>query len=309
MIEIQNLEKSFGDKVVLDKLTFSIVPNTIYGLLGPNGAGKTTTINILCDLLDPDGGTITMNGNVAFWKRKHYIGVVPQEISVYQDLTCKENLLFLARLYGLKGRARAERVDQLIQRLKLTEYRDTRVSKLSGGWKRRINIAVALVHSPRILIMDEPTAGLDLEARHELWEIIRSLKNEGVSILLTTHQLEEAERLCSTIGILKNGRIVAEGELSELRKFVPARMIAHIETDNKAVFYQKMNSLGWDYRPYGGGMNVYLTERISLKEVVNKLNGIPLRSISLQEIALEHIYLEITREFDEVTGNALKYIG
>jgi ABC-2 type transport system ATP-binding protein len=299
MIEIKNLEKSFGDKVVLDKLSFSIARNTIYGLLGPNGAGKTTTINILSDLLDADAGTITMNGNFTPEKRKHFIGVVPQEISVYQDLTCIENLLFFARLYGLRGVTRSERVEQLIQMLNLTVYRNTRVSKLSGGWKRRLNIAVALVHSPQILILDEPTAGLDVEARHELWDNIKSLRNNGVGILMTTHQLEEAEKLCTTIGILKKGRIVAEGNLYELRKVVPATIIAHIETEDKPAFYQKMKALHWEYRPYGGGFIVYLPERITLKEVVSYLNGIPLRSISLQEIGLEHIYLEITREFDE----------
>jgi ABC-2 type transport system ATP-binding protein len=309
MIEIQNLEKSFGDKLVLDKLSFSISRNSIYGLLGPNGAGKTTTINILSDLLDADGGSITMKGNLSLDKRKHLIGVVPQEISVYHDLTCMENLLFFARLYGLQGKARSNRVEQLIQMLNLTAYRNTRVSKLSGGWKRRLNIAVALVHFPRILILDEPTAGLDLEARHELWVIIRSLRDNGVSILMTTHQLEEAERLCTTIGILKKGKIVAEGNLNELREIVPATMIAHIEMDDKPAFYQKMEALDWEYRPYGGGQIVYLPERITLKDVVNKLNGILLRSVSLQEIGLEHIYLEATREFDEVTGNALKYIG
>ena len=299
MIEIQKLDKKFGDNVVLDKLSFTIGDNSIYGLLGPNGSGKTTTINILCGLLEADGGGISIQGNLSGEERKHFIGVVPQEISVYQDLTCRENLSFFARLYGLQGRVRMDRVNELIQLFNLSRYENTRVNRLSGGWQRRVNIAVAMAHSPKVLIMDEPTAGLDVEARHELWDIIKALKSNGVSILLTTHQLEEAERLCTKIGILKNGRIAAEGMLGELRKLVPAKQIAYIETEDEQLFYEKVKDMRWQYRSYGGGFNIFLKERDTIKGVVNKLNGIRLRSISLQEPVLEHIYLEVTGNINE----------
>ena len=170
MLEVRDLEKSFGDKIVLDKLSFSIGHNDIYGLLGPNGAGKTTTINIICNLLDADAGMISINGNPVSEITKHLVGFVPQEISVYQDLTCKENLLFFAQIYGVQGSEKAERTSELIEMLKLNEYANIRVANLSGGWRRRVNIAVALVHSPCVLILDEPTAGLDVEARYELWK-------------------------------------------------------------------------------------------------------------------------------------------
>lgn len=296
MIKINNLVKSYGKKLVLNKLTFSIADNSIYGLLGPNGSGKTTTINILSNLLDADAGTITIEGNPSSDKRKHLVGIVPQEISLYQDLTCRENLDFFARIYALQGSRRFNRIDELIQMFNLTEYENTTISKLSGGWRRRVNIAVALVHSPTILIMDEPTAGLDVEARNELWELIKTLNANGVSILLTTHQLVEAERLCSHIGILQNGSIVAEGSMNELRALIPAKQIAVIDTDDEPILCKKAETMGLEYRKYGGRLNLYMPEEYTLKEVVNKFDGIPLRSISLQNVGLEHIYMEVTQE-------------
>ncbi len=296
MIEVRELEKSFGDKVVLDKLSFTINRNDIYGLLGPNGAGKTTTINILCNLLDADAGTISIRGNTVSESTKQLVGLVPQEISIYQDLTCKENLLFFARIYGLQGSEKTDRTNELIDILKLNPYENVKVSNMSGGWRRRVNIAVALAHSPSILILDEPTAGLDIEARYELWELIRNFKDSGVGILLTTHQLEEAERLCSRIGILQKGRIIAEGSLAKLRTLVPAKQIAVIETADEQVFCHKAQSFGWEYRRYGGRVTLLLPDKYTLKDVVNKFDGIPISSISLQEIGLEHVYLEVTRD-------------
>ncbi|UCF63426.1 MAG: ABC transporter ATP-binding protein [bacterium] len=296
MVEVRDIEKSFGDKVVLNKLSFSISPNDVYGLLGPNGAGKTTTINILCNLLDADSGMISIEGKPVSEATKHLVGIVPQEVSIYQDLTIKENLLFFAKIYGIQGSASTERADELIHALNLHVYENIKVSSLSGGWRRRVNIAVALVHSPSILILDEPTAGLDIEARYELWELIKNLKNSGVSILLTTHQLEEAERLCSCIGILQKGRIVAEGSLDKLRELIPAQQIAVIETEDEHSLCQKALSFGWEYRHHGSRLILLIHEKYILKDLIKKLDDIPLTSISLQEVGLEHIYLELTQE-------------
>jgi len=296
MIKICNLEKSFGKNIVLDKLSFSVNHNDIYGLLGPNGSGKTTTINILCNLLDADAGVISIMGNPVSERTKHLVGIVTQEISIYQDLTCKENLLFFARIYGLKGPKITERVDEIIRTLNLKEYENTQVSHLSGGWRQRVNIAIALVHSPSVLILDEPTAGLDIEACLELWELIKKLKNNKVSILMTTHQMEEVEQLCSCIGILHNGRIVAEGTLNELRMLIPAKQLAVIKTDDEKTICNKAQSFGWEYRRYGGSLILLLPDKYELKDVVNKFDGISLSSVSLQEVGLEHVYLEVTRQ-------------
>ncbi|MFQ6115152.1 MAG: ABC transporter ATP-binding protein [bacterium] len=294
MIEVKDLRKSFGNKVVLDALTFSVDSGEIYGLLGPNGAGKTTAINILSNLLDADSGRIVINGNMVSENTKFLIGVVPQETSVYKDLTCRENLLFFARLYGLHASQKIERVSELIQALNLGEYANTEVSKLSGGWQRRVNIAIALVHSPSVLILDEPTTGLDVEARYELWELIDNLKSTGVTILLTTHQLEEAERLCSRIGIIKNGQIMAEGSLDELRAIIPAKLLAVLETNDYKSLCQKADSFGWTHRHYGGRLTLWLPEQFTLKDIVDKFDGIQLSSVSLREVGLEHVYVEVT---------------
>lgn len=294
MIEVKDLRKSFGNKVVLDALTFSVASGEIYGLLGPNGAGKTTAINILSNLLDADSGRIVINGNMVSENTKFLIGVVPQETSVYKDLTCKENLLFFARLYGLHASQKIERVSELIQALNLGEYANTEVSKLSGGWQRRVNIAIALVHSPSVLILDEPTTGLDVEARYELWELIDNLKSTGVTILLTTHQLEEAERLCSRIGIIKNGQIMAEGSLDELRAIIPAKLLAVLETNDYKSLCEKADSFGWTHRHYGGRLTLWLPEQFTLKDIVDKFDGIQLSSVSLREVGLEHVYVEVT---------------
>jgi ABC-2 type transport system ATP-binding protein len=296
MLKVCDLEKSFGSKKVLDKLSFSINQNDIYGLLGPNGSGKTTTINILCNLLDADAGMISVEGNPVSEKAKHLVGFVPQEISMYLDLTCKENLMFFSSIYGLHGSEKAARTNELLQMLNFGEYENIKVANLSGGWRRRVNIAIALVHSPSIVILDEPTAGLDIEARYELWELINQLKDSGVGILLTTHQLEEAERLCSCIGILQKGRIVAEGSLDKLRTLVPAKQLAVIETHDEQNLCNKAQSFGWEYRRYGGRLILLMPDKYSLNDIVNKFDGIPLSSISLQEVGLEHVYLEVTRE-------------
>jgi len=295
MIEIRGLKKAFDGRSVLDDLSCTMEAGGIYGLLGPNGAGKTTTINILCGLLDADGGEITIGGEPVSGSSRDRIGVVPQEISLYRDLTCRENLAFFARIYGLQSSDTDRRTNELIELFGLGTYRDTPVTVLSGGWQRRVNIAVALVHSPAVLVLDEPTSGLDVEARFELWELIHELRQQAVTILLTTHQLEEAERLCSRIGIIKNGAIVAEGSLDELRARVPASQIALVESEGEDRLRPAVEKLGWRHREYGNRLMLLLPEEMTLNELVNRFAGIPLTSVTLQDVRLEHVYLELTR--------------
>ncbi|RMF62730.1 MAG: ABC transporter ATP-binding protein [Calditrichaeota bacterium] len=299
MIRVENLHKSFGNKHVLRGLTFSVKRGEVYGLLGPNGAGKTTTINILCNLLHADEGKITIEGKTISESTRYLVGVVPQETAIYKDLTCTENLSFFASIYGVTGVQKTRRIRALLKMFNLDEYADTEVRRLSGGWQRRANIVVALVHSPVVLILDEPTLGLDLEARYELWKLIETLRDSGVTILLTTHQLDEAEKLCSRIGIMQEGRIAAEGSLRQLRELVPAKQLATIETTDKEAVIRRALSLGWAYRCYGGQLTLCLPQEFTLKSFVDRFEGLAISSVALHQVGLEHVYLEVTRHRDQ----------
>jgi ABC-2 type transport system ATP-binding protein len=215
----RDLRKRFGSTVAVDGVGFEIAGGEIYGLLGPNGAGKTTTVSIVCGLLASDGGEVAVAGrkvDTTSTGAKAAIGYVPQEIALYPDLTARENLRFFGRLYGLRGAELNERLDQVLQIVALHERADERVDRYSGGMKRRLNIAAGLVHSPRLLVLDEPTVGVDPQSRNAIFENVEKLAAEGVAVLYTTHYMEEAERLCDRVGIIDGGRVVAEGTRREL---------------------------------------------------------------------------------------------
>ncbi|MFB2937367.1 ABC transporter ATP-binding protein [Aerosakkonemataceae cyanobacterium BLCC-F154] len=295
MLLIEKINKSYGKRQVLQNLNLQINFGEIYGLLGPNGAGKTTTINIICNLLKADSGTIQINNQPVSEKSKAIIGVAPQENLLYQGLSCKENLNFFAQIYGLGGKLRQLQVEKCLADVNLSDRANSPVETLSGGMKRRLNIAVALVHQPKLLILDEPTTGLDIEARYHIWELIHNLKNQGITILLTTHLLDEAERLCQKIGILKNGRILAEGTLSELQNLIPAKEIVTIETEEEEKAIARATELGFTHRRYGNKLAFWLPKTLELKEIIATFDNISLASISRQPITLEHIYLEVTK--------------
>ena len=295
MLKIKNLKKSYGNRLVLQDLTLHIPFGEIYGLLGQNGAGKTTTINILCDLLRADSGEIAINNEPVSKATKRLIGVAPQENLLYKTLSCEENLNFFARIYGLSRQERREQVLASLEAVNLVDRAKSPVETLSGGMQRRLNIAAALVHYPKLLILDEPTTGLDIEARYEIWELIRRLKNQGMTILLTTHLLEEAERLCQRIGIIKNGNIVAEGSLKQLRKMIPAQEIAIVQTPEEESAIARASQYGFTHRRYGNDLAFWLPKHLELKQIVACFDGIPLDSISRQPVRLEHIYVEVTK--------------
>ena len=295
MLNIKKLNKSYGKRQVLQDLTLHIQPGEIYGLLGPNGAGKTTTINILCNLLQADSGVITINNQPISEATKLLIGVAPQENLLYKTLSCEENLNFYAQLYGLQTQPRRQQVQTCLEAVNLVDRAKSPVETLSGGMQRRLNIAVALVHQPKLVILDEPTTGLDIEARYEIWDLIRRLKNQGVTILLTTHLLDEAERLCQRIGILKGGRIVAEGSLEQLRKCIPAQEIVVVQTSQEEKAIARAQQLGFTHRRYGNDLAFWLPRSLELKEIISRFDGIPLDSIARQTVRLEHIYVELTQ--------------
>ncbi|MFB9202970.1 ABC transporter ATP-binding protein [Nonomuraea spiralis] len=219
ILTCQNLRKTFGDLVAVDDVSFTIAAGETYGLLGPNGAGKTTTISMIAGILERDGGEVRVAGRPhdtrSSWGKER-IGYVPQDLALYPDLSARENLRFFARLHGLRGGRVRARVEEVLELAGLAERADDPVKDYSGGMKRRLNIGVGLLHRPPLLILDEPTAGVDPQSRNAILESVAALAGEGVGVLYTTHYMEEAERLCDRIGIIDLGRIRAEGTRREL---------------------------------------------------------------------------------------------
>lgn len=295
MLHIQNLYKSYGDRAVLQNLHLSIAPGEIYGLLGPNGAGKTTTIRILCHLLAADRGLVTLFDQPISEATKPLIGLVPQENLQYASLTCEENLHFFARLYGRSRQQRKEQVPACLEAVGLLSRAKSRAETLSGGMKRRLSLAIALVHHPKLLILDEPTTGLDIEARIDLWRLIRQLQSQGMTILLTTHLLDEAERLCDRLGILKHGCLLAEGSVAQLRQCITAQEIVVVRTTAETQAIARAATLGFPYRRYGDDLAFWLPEPLEMKDIIDRFEGIPLESIARQPVRLEHIYDEVLR--------------
>ncbi len=218
-LEVVDLSKSYADSLVVDGLSFSIQPGTCFGMLGPNGAGKTTTLRMCLGLTEPDGGSIRLLGHPVPQKAREArsrVGVVPQIDNIDPDFTVAENLVVYARYFGMSDRAAHARVPYLLEFANLDSKRDARIQTLSGGMKRRLTLARALVNDPEFIFLDEPTTGLDPQARHLIWERLRQLMSQGKTLMLTTHFMDEAERLCHRLAVIDHGRKIAEGSPREL---------------------------------------------------------------------------------------------
>jgi ABC-2 type transport system ATP-binding protein len=296
MLEIRDLCKKYGKRQVLHNLSLKIPAGEVYGLIGSNGAGKTTTINILCNLLQFDSGNVQVAGCDLSPYTKGLIGVVPQENLVYKNLTCQENLNFFAKIYGLHGAACRQRVRDCLEAVNLLDRANCLAENLSGGMQRRLNIALALVHHPKLVILDEPTTGLDVEARYEIWELIRSLQQQQITVLLTTHLLEEAERLCQRIGILKNGHIIAEGTIAQLSTVMPGKEVIIIQTPQEELAIELGEQQGFYPRRYSNDLAFWLPKHYELQEILHIFAAVELDAISRQPVRLEHIYLELTAQ-------------
>lgn len=219
MLVCEGVRRRFGELVAVDDVGFSIAAGETYGLLGPNGAGKTTTISIIAGILAADAGTISVAGepmHPSAMAAKRHLGLVPQDLAIYPDLTARENLRFFARIQGLRGEQRAARIDEVLDVIGLRDRADDRVGEFSGGMKRRLNIGVGLLHRPHLLILDEPTVGVDPQSRNAILDAVEVLAGDGMGVLYTTHYMEEAERLCDRIGIVDRGRMIAEGTTADL---------------------------------------------------------------------------------------------
>ncbi len=226
VLHCNGLKKSFGDLAAVDGIGFHVAEGETYGLLGPNGAGKTTTISMIAGLLERDAGEVLVGGNpltTASVQAKAAIGYVPQQLAIYPDLTARENLTFFARLYGMDRKSTKARVAEVLSIIGLADRADDLAREYSGGMQRRLNIGIGLLHHPRLLILDEPTVGVDPQSRNAILESVEQLSRAGMAVLYTTHYMEEAERLCDRLGIMDHGQMKAEGTQRELVSLVGER--------------------------------------------------------------------------------------
>jgi ABC-2 type transport system ATP-binding protein len=303
MLEVESLSKSYGSLKAVDGVSFQVRPGEIYGLLGPNGAGKTTTISCLCGLLTPDSGSIVLEGvalssdPIGF---KGKIGVVPQETAIYGDLSARENLSFWGALAGLQGRELRRRVGEVLEAVGLAERAKEPSRKFSGGMKRRLNLAVGMIHQPRLLLLDEPTVGIDVQARLNILDVVRDAAQRGTAILYTTHYLEEAQDLCDRIGIMDHGRILADGDLDHLKRMVGEGQILTLRGPFGA--QELREAIGQDARVRivtlddGHAMLDVGTQRGDISDVLGRIlgGGLSVDDVSIQEPSLQGVFLKMT---------------
>ena len=299
----RGLRKRYGDRLAVDGVGLEIARGETYGLLGPNGAGKTTTISMICGLLTRNDGEVVVDGqsvDTGTTAAKAAIGYVPQDLAIYPDLSARENLAFFGRLYGLGGRALATRVDEVLEVIGLTDRAKDRTDQFSGGMKRRLNIGIGLLHRPRLLVLDEPTVGVDPQSRNAILASVEALSAAGMGILYTTHYMEEAERLCARVGIIDEGRIVAEGTRHELVALVGGldRITLGASGDLAAAAAIARDLPGVrESTPHEGGLDLIVVEaRRLLPQLLVALSrdGIAIRSVEVVEPDLEAVFLHLT---------------
>jgi len=275
MIRFDNIKKSFGKTIAVDGMSFEIKPHEVFGLLGPNGAGKTTTVNMTVGLVKPDSGTVEFEGlgSPKDTKVRTKIGVAPQSLSLYDELSAQENLECFGKLYGLSGGTLQERVAWSLDFVGLTERKDDRVKTYSGGMKRRLNLAVALVHNPEYLILDEPTVGVDPQSRNAIFENIEQLKKNGCTVIYTTHYMEEAQRLCDRVGIMDQGKLLALDTVDALIKQHGGNSAIIIEKDDGEQKIETKNPI---------------------EEIIKLQKETELRGFRLLNPSLETVFLNLT---------------
>jgi ABC-2 type transport system ATP-binding protein len=303
MITVRSVSKSFKNIKALENVSFNIEKGEIFGILGPNGAGKSTIVNILNTLVKPDKGDVIIDGvniNDDGETIKLIMGVVPQEIALYEELSAYENLMFWGGLYNIPKQELKKNVNKTLEIVDLESRKKDRIKTFSGGMKRRINIACSLLHNPKILLLDEPTVGVDPQNRNHIFEVIERLNYEGMTIIYTTHYMEEAERFCDKISIIDVGRIIAQGTLKELRQFsdvkdlltikladLTSEIISRITSENPLFrFDSTTNTLKVECENIGNDTSIIINQ-------VQNSGGI-IERIYTQGTNLESIYLKLT---------------
>jgi ABC-2 type transport system ATP-binding protein len=295
-LQMDDVHKWFGSQHVLDGFSLRVDQGEVVGLLGPNGCGKSTVLNIICKLLSYDVGQVRLMGeplNELSYRARGLVGLCTQHSALYPDLLPAENLHFFARLYGLSEKERKQRVAELMHRFELDNFAATRVGQLSGGWQHRLHLAVSLIHRPKLLLLDEPTAAVDLEARMDLWRFIEGLRDSGTTILLTSHHLAEAQRLCSRVALMRSGKVVAQGRVPELLARIPGQAVATVQSETNDAIMQRALGLGWQVRQHAGQMRLLLPHDLSLREIIDALDGTQVSALSVQPVTLEDAYLEL----------------
>jgi len=306
-LQIDSVHKWFGSHHVLGGFSLRVGRGEVVGLLGPNGCGKSTVLNIVCKLLSYDEGQVQLMGepiNALSYRARGLVGFCTQHCALYPDLLPAENLNFFARLYGLSEKERKQRVAELMGIFELESFASAQVGQLSGGWQQRLHLAVSLIHRPQLLVLDEPTSAVDLEARMGLWRLIEGLRDSGTSILLTTHHLAEAERLCSRVALMHSGKVVAEGSIPELLFCIPGKAVAKVQSQDNEAVIQRAARLGWRIRQSADQISLLLPQVLSLREVIDALEGAEVRSVSVQPVTLEDAYLEFVDAPDGLIKNS-----
>jgi ABC-2 type transport system ATP-binding protein len=301
MLAVRDLRKNYGSQPALAGVTFEVAAGELFGLLGPNGAGKSTLLSIVAGLLDADGGEVRLAGQL-FRRRdralRRLIGIVPQDLALYNELTARENLRFFGQLYDLRGAELERRVEQILGAVALLDRADERAGTFSGGMNRRLNLGAALVHQPRLLLLDEPTTGVDPQSRNHIFEEVRRLNAAGLTVIYTSHYMEEVQALCTRVGIMDQGRLIACAPLPALLQELPGRLrvrVRHLPPEARArlaalpiLSLRQLDALTLELE--------CRDVKETLLQVVPLLSEaqIELTSLEMQEPNLEHVFLHLT---------------
>ena len=297
MLEVKGLRKSFGDLLAVDDVSFTVPDGICYGLLGPNGAGKTTTLSMITGTIEADAGLATIDGTTISAKSpksRSKIGYVPQELALFEEITSQDNLRFFAALNGLMGQASQTQIDKALEIVGLADRAKEPVRNFSGGMKRRLNIAVGLLHEPKLLILDEPTVGVDPQSRNAIFECLQLLQSMGMTILYTTHYMEEVEKLCQRVAVMDGGKVIAEDSLVGLKQLLPTKNEVTLTLHTPA-----LSPPAWRFetRLTEDGLEVEIDQLdADLAEILGlaPAHGLVITGVRTRQATLEEVFLHVT---------------